>query len=271
MLLRSRTIRALAVLFAGLNGLACSTPRTDDQQRIRELAEEVRLGRGIAASLLGKYKLDRSRPAQSRYIATVGTYLAQQYGRPELEFRFAILQDGPVNAYACPGGLIFLTRALVNKLGSEDELIAVLVHEIAHVNLGHVYKKLRRPREVSFGATLSRMLSQGGGELGFALGEAVKAGFELLTSEGLGPKLEGEADEAALSYALATGTDGGALYRFLAKTADSQKDLPKSHPRLDERLSQIDRWWLANAGRSASQSKEPAQRKARFKERMAAR
>ncbi len=245
----------------------CSTPPTQ-RQREKEIAEEVTLGRGISAALLGKFKLDESSPRQTQYIATVGAFLAKKFGRSELIFHFAILQEGPANAYAAPGGYIFLSRALVDRLRSEDELILVLAHEIAHINLNHVFRKVRNPQDVSFGATLSRMMSQGGGDLSFALGEAVKAGFRLLVEEGLGAELENEADEAALSYALSIGIDGGALPRILARTADSQAGLPKSHPPLRARLEKLDLWLLTQTGRSSKVSTEPILRTQRFQKRM---
>lgn len=246
----------------------CSSPPVDTRKQIQELSEEVTLGRGIASSLLGKFHLDRSSTAQTRYLSLVGTALARQFGRPELEFRFGILKDGPVNAYACPGGIIFLTRALLDRLKSEDELGVVLAHEIAHVNLGHVYQKLKKPKQVSFGATLSRMLSQGGGDLGMAVGQAVKEGFALLVEEGLGPALEAEADEAALAYAMSAGFDSGALYRFLARTEDSQGDLPKSHPRLDVRLGTLRGLLASNGQGDPAVPREPLARRTRFRERM---
>ncbi len=260
-----------AIVVAALLFTACGTTPQTERQRLKELNQEISLGRGIAASLLGKFKLDAAQPAQTQYIATVGTYLSQQFGRPELEYKFAIVKEGPVNAYACPGGFIFLSRSLVDKLRSEDELITVLGHEIAHINFTHVYQKIKKPKDVSFGATLSRMMSQGGGDLSFALGEAVKAGMKLLTEEGLGTAFENEADEAALTYAQSIGVDGGALYRFLARTADSQAGLPKSHPPLQARLALLQTWLMTNTGTAPAVSKEPKARQERFKKRMALR
>lgn len=265
---RSIAPRMVAAALCLLGAWACSSPPTA-RQREKELAEEISLGRGIAASLLGKFKLDETKPNQSRYVATVGSFLAKKIGRPELTFHFALVREGPANAYAAPGGYIFLSRALINRMKTEDELVTVLAHEIAHVNLSHVYQKVRKPKDVSFGATLSRLMSQGGGDLSFALGEAVKAGMKLLVEDGLGPQLEAEADEAALAYALSLGFDAGALPRILARTADSVQGLPKSHPPLQARLERLDRTLLAQTGRNSKFVSEPKSRVQRFKQRMA--
>jgi predicted Zn-dependent protease len=248
--------------------LGCSNPQMNARLKAKEIREEVEVGRAIAAKLLGKFKLDETNPQATDYIQVVGTHLANQFGRPELTYRFAIVKEGPVNAYACPGGFIFLSRKLVDRLQSEDELVGILGHEIAHVNLNHVYGKIRKPKDVSAGATLSRILSQGGGDMAYAFSEAITVGLKMLTDDGLGPIYEGEADEQALTYSTAGGFDPGALYRFLSRTSDAQVGLPKSHPALNERLKKIESWLISQTRISPQQKREPASRTTRFQRRM---
>ena len=76
--------------------------------------------------------------------------------------RFAVLDCPQVNAYATPGGYVFVTRGLLKALRGEAELAGILSHEVAHINERHMYRELRPQKEVSAGESIVRMLSRGG-------------------------------------------------------------------------------------------------------------
>src|SRR5438128_1407145 len=94
--------------------------------------EEVRIGRHLAANLLGAAPLVRDEPLQA-YVNRVGRWVASQGERPELKWYFGVLETEDVNAWALPGGYVFVTKGLYRLLASESELAGVLGHEIAHV------------------------------------------------------------------------------------------------------------------------------------------
>ena len=88
------------------------------------------------------------RPAATRYVNILGQTLAAVSDRPEvyLGYRFLILDTNEVNAFAAPGGLVLVTRGLLQCCKSEDDLAAVLAHEIGHVELDHGMKSVKKGR-----------------------------------------------------------------------------------------------------------------------------
>ncbi|MFA5112478.1 MAG: M48 family metalloprotease, partial [Desulfobaccales bacterium] len=97
-------------------------------------SEEYYIGRAVAARVLTKYKLDQN-PNLTEYVNEVGDTVARKSSRPNpfRGYHFAVLDTGEINAFACPGGIIFVTRGLIQTCKSEDQLAAVLAHEVAHV------------------------------------------------------------------------------------------------------------------------------------------
>ena len=98
--------------------------------------QEYYLGRGVAATLLGQYRALRT-PAANEYLNLLGQSLAKYSTKPNTfgGYRFLLLDTPEINAFAAPGGLILVTRGLAQCAANEDELAAVLAHEIAHVQL----------------------------------------------------------------------------------------------------------------------------------------
>lgn len=98
--------------------------------------EEAALGLEMAASLLGDQKLVDD-PALVQYVNRVGMWVAQQSERPGLPWQFGVIDSDSVNAFAVPGGYVFVTRGMLGLLESESELAGVLGHEISHVVRKH--------------------------------------------------------------------------------------------------------------------------------------
>jgi predicted Zn-dependent protease len=98
--------------------------------------EEAALGLEMAASLLGDQKLVDD-PALAQYVNRVGMWVAQQSERPGLPWQFGVIDSDSVNAFAVPGGYVFVTRGMLGLLESESELAGVLGHEISHVVRKH--------------------------------------------------------------------------------------------------------------------------------------
>ncbi|MFP5418655.1 MAG: M48 family metalloprotease, partial [Gammaproteobacteria bacterium] len=107
------------------------------------LEEEVRIGRQIAGNLLGAVPLVRD-DALQRYVNLVGNWVAQQSGRNEVTWRFGVLDTEAINAFAAPGGYVFVTKGLYRMLDNEAELAGVLGHEIAHITKKHHLKVLKQ-------------------------------------------------------------------------------------------------------------------------------
>jgi predicted Zn-dependent protease len=105
--------------------------------------EEISIGRDVASRLLGAAPLVPD-PGLQRYVNHVGRWLAAQSERPDLPWHFGVLDSPNVNAFAVPGGTIFITKGLLDKMRSEAELAGVLGHEIVHVLRKHQLKAIQK-------------------------------------------------------------------------------------------------------------------------------
>jgi hypothetical protein len=105
--------------------------------------EEIQIGKDLAARLLGAAPLAKDENLQ-RYVNRVGRWLALQTERPDLPWQFGVMEAPQLNAFAVPGGTIFVTRGLVERMKSEAELAGVLAHEISHVLRKHHLKAIQK-------------------------------------------------------------------------------------------------------------------------------
>lgn len=201
-----------------------------------DVAAEVRFGREVAARFLGERDGVADQPLQA-YINTVGQYLAQFGGRDEIDYYFWVIDSDTVNAYAMPGGYIFINRATLALMENEAELAGVLAHEIAHVTERHIVHALDI-RGADSGATLTQLTSGANDALRVALEQATEQALRLLTETGLQHQDEFDADEIGTLIMTQAGYDPLAYSRFLARIAEANgtDELSKTHPSMIERL-----------------------------------
>ena len=197
--------------------------------------KEVEIGRGIAATIAGRFPVSTD-AALTRYVNLVGLTVASQDPRGDIIYHFAVLETPTVNAYAAPGGYVFVTRGALGLMQNEAELAGVLAHEVGHVNRKHVINQIRKSdtmREVRDqldlqGATLDRVVGTGANALFMGLSR----GDEL------------EADSLGLEYASAAGYDPGGLGAFIARLDQHAGEGPTAeffatHPRPGERTERL--------------------------------
>ncbi len=188
--------------------------------------KETEIGAGIAATVAGRWKVLED-SALTEYVELVGQVVAQQSPRAtEVAFRFAVLDTDEVNAFAAPGGFVFVTRGALELMESEAELAGVLAHEIAHVDLKHVLEQIRRAdmlrgagEEAEIDAELVDELSTLGAGLLFT---------------GLGRKDELASDALAMRYAAAAGYRADGLATFVARLREDSTAVPRRRSRLAE-------------------------------------
>lgn len=103
-------------------------------------------GEAATGEQLAQYQLSKSRVVEdekiNNYVQGVGNKLAKLMGRDDFNYEFYVVQNPSVNAFALPGGKVFINSGLLDKLGSEAELAGILSHELAHTVLSHSYQKL---------------------------------------------------------------------------------------------------------------------------------
>jgi predicted Zn-dependent protease len=203
--------------------------------------EEINIGRDMAARLLGAAPLVND-PALQRYVNNVGRWLASQSERPDLPWHFGVLEAPEVNAFAVPGGTVFVTKGLVQHMHSEAQLAGVLAHEISHVLRKHHLKAIQKGAQTSLaGEALQQALKE---QSPIAREKLISLGSELYT-RGLDKSDEFEADRLGVVIAARGGYDSyglpGVLQTLQAMNAqDSALALMfKTHPAPGERLDAL--------------------------------
>jgi len=202
-------------------------------------ADEIRIGQQIAGNLLGVVPLVRDDGLQ-RYVNLVGNWVVAQTGRTELPWHFGVLATEDINAFAAPGGYVFITLGLYRQLKSEAELAGVLGHEIAHVTQKHHLKVLKKSNLISAaGQTVSRKVKNNDQVVQNVIGN----GAEIM-ARGLDKDAEFEADRVGAVFAARAGYDPWGLPAVLQDLAAMPRDnrtslLFKTHPQPDERLSRL--------------------------------
>ncbi|PWF55619.1 M48 family metalloprotease [Massilia glaciei] len=207
--------------------------------------EEIALGQGIASNVLGTAPLLQDRKAQ-RYVGSVGRWLAMQTERQDLPWHFAVLDDKGLNAFAAPGGYIFITKGLLLSLKNEAELAGILAHEIAHVVRKHQLNAIRKAASQSHATEFAGMMLTAKSQNGALLSKVVAGGIDIF-AKGLDKEEEYEADRMGVVIAARAGYDvyglPAALQTLQAVNPDSDAIalMFKTHPSFTSRLERLDR------------------------------
>jgi len=201
--------------------------------------QEIQIGQEYATVLLGAKPLLADQRVQ-RYVNSLGHYLALQSERPDLPWTFAVLDDPGFNAFATPGGYIFVTRGLLERMHNEAELAGVLGHEIGHVLRKHYLKAVQK------GAALSLFtdnVNTGNSQIKSAVVDLFKQTY----TKGLDQEDEYEADRIGVVIATRAGYDPFGLPSVLQILQEqSAQDnnfslIMKTHPAPAARLDRLDK------------------------------
>jgi len=204
--------------------------------------EEVEMGKDIAAGLLGASPLVRN-AQQQKYVNDVGRWLALNSGRPDLPWHFGIIEATTVNAFATPGGNVFISRGLIERTRSESELAGILAHEIAHVVQKHHLADIKKNASKSLVLDLASL--KGGGLTGEAARAVARVGLEGFV-RGLSREDEIEADKIGVVIAARSGYEPYGLVAVLQTlNALPQGDVAmafflKTHPSPADRLAALE-------------------------------
>lgn len=203
--------------------------------------EEIDIGRGVAATVAGYYKLDRD-PDLTEYVNLVGLTVAASDARPDIRYRFGVLDTDQVNAISAPGGYIFVTRGALALMDDEAELAGVLAHEVGHVNEKHVVKEIQKRARTELGADVAQAALKTDAA---ALDAVVGLGTNILFL-GLSREDELEADSLGTVYAAQAGYDPQGLLRFVQKLEANQSKpflatLKATHPKPKDRIKLLQR------------------------------
>lgn len=219
---------------------------------------EAEIGSTAAASILGAAPLVKDQKLQD-YVNQVGLWLALQTERPDLPWRFGVMDTDSVNAFAAPGGYVFITRGLLLHMRNEAELAGVLAHEISHVLKRHHLSAIQKNAQVGLVTNLMSSFSNDNGTL---TGEAKKKLISVsneLYARGLDQSDEFEADRMGVVIAARAGYDPYGLLATL-QTLDSMNAqdsslalMFKTHPSPEKRLQLLDGLMTGTMDRYATQ------------------
>lgn len=193
--------------------------------------QEIELGRQARPQFEQEFGGLHPDAELQRYVQQVGQELAEQTDRPDLPWEFRVLRSDQVNAFALPGGFIYVTEGMLRQLQNEAQLAAVLGHEVGHVAHRHSVRQLQRSQLVQGGGALASIL--GGSSEAVNLGQLV-GGLALMK---YGRDQEKQADLSGMEYLVEEGYEPKAMLgvmEVLEKTSGTAGDAPpeflSSHP-----------------------------------------
>lgn len=211
------------------------------------IADEQKLGKEFYDKLEKANNLLKNERANA-YLTQLGQRILAHSDRAPFDFTFSIVRSSAVNAFATPGGYVYLNQGLINLVENEAQLAGVLAHEIAHVNGRHIAEILNRSKIISISALaaiLAGAFLGGGGDAAAAI-----TSFSMATASALSLKFSREQEEAAdrmgLSYLVDAGYHGGAVLDFLKimrRYEFYSSAIPSyflTHPGTDERTRYLD-------------------------------
>jgi len=241
-----RKIRIFLLAALVLTIVTCSSSEekegsADEAVVTSELKQEVNIGRALAARLVKKYGIVKNEEVTS-YLNLLANSIGSVSQRPNLKMRVGILDTDEVNAFACGGGYVLITRGTIRKIKNEGELSFVLAHEMAHMVLGHSVKVKKQGGFVEF---IANFLGGGGALMNMAIEQASAEMEKQLLETGRSKEYELAADRdglllssVSMTYDYSAGIN---LIRRSGTEASKEDELRnKTHPPYAERVAQLE-------------------------------
>ena len=218
--------------------LGCATTGPGGKQSLILIGSdtEVTIGQNMDTEVRAQNKMFAD-SAWNAYVTRIGNRIVEQCDRRDIDYHFAVIESDQVNAFAAPGGYIYLYTGLLKTMENEAELASVIDHEISHVVARHSIKRL----QVAMGVAMLQELVLG--ESSEALNIAVNLGLNLSFAE-YSRENEREADSYGVLYMTKAGYNPEAalsMFQKLATMSDGSPDfferLSMSHPETQERIA----------------------------------
>ncbi|MEJ5349577.1 MAG: M48 family metalloprotease [Desulfosoma sp.] len=226
-----------------------------------DLGEEKELGRKLLQTVREHFRLVED-PEVAGYVQAVGKRVERAIGPTHYDYAFFVIDDNTPNAFAIPGGYVFIFRGLMELMESEAELASILAHELAHVQSRHIHKKLEKGRMLSI-AAIAGVLA--GAFLGLesnaaqALAVGTMAGVQTLQLK-YSRENEEEADRLGFEYLVSAGYDARAMVTVMQKMRrmnwQSDSRVPSylmTHPALGERVGYLEQLVERKGSRPSTQ------------------
>lgn len=250
--MRNLIVLLIAVSTLVLGGCAANPVSGKQDFVMMSEPQEIALGRSSDAEVRKQYKV-YANPGLQSYVNRVGQKVAEHSHRPNIHYTFTVLDTPEINAFALPGGYVYITRGILAYLNSEAELAAVLGHEVGHVTARHGVRQQSAAQATNIGISIvsifvPELRTQAGHDLSSLLGGALLSGY--------GRDHELESDRLGAQYLARSGYDPQAMIRvvgvlknqeaFDAVIAKQEGREPShyhgtfaTHPDNDTRLQQV--------------------------------
>jgi beta-barrel assembly-enhancing protease len=241
-LFRKLAILLLVFFLAGLVNTVTGTAEASFS-----LDDEKKLGREFYEKL-EKANVISQNERVNTFLSRLGELILAHSDKAPFDFKFSVIRSSAINAFATPGGYVYVNQGLITLVENEGELAGVLAHEIAHVNGRHIAEIVDKSQKIgiaALAAILAGAFLGGGGDA-----MAAVTGFTMATATTLSLKYSREHEEAAdrmgISYLVKAGYSGGAMLDFLKimrRYEYYSNAVPSyflTHPGTDERTRYID-------------------------------
>jgi predicted Zn-dependent protease len=206
--------------------------------------QEVQMGQQYSAQIAQQLPLIND-PEVVRYINVLGDSIANVTSRRDLDWHFFVVNSTEVNAFAVPGGYVYVNRGLIERATSMDELAGVLGHEIGHVVRRHSVKQMQQQQGANLGITLACVLTSICNNQ--ATGAAVNLGANALFAK-FSRSDEAEADEEGFKNVIQAGINPEGLVTMFQKLLDERTATPgavdawfATHPLEEDRIADVQR------------------------------
>jgi len=236
---KNKDLRRTRQVLDGVTGMAQSIEGIDYQS-------EFTIGETLALEGFQRYGQPVKDQRLQRYVNLLGNAAARNSLRPDIPYYFVVVDSPLYNAFACPGGIIFITKGLVETCSSEDELAAVLAHEVAHVANKDGINSISKARwtEVltTLGTETAKQYAGPGGQLVTLFEGSIDDVFKTIVVNGYSRSAEEAADAQAVTTLRNAGYDPGAMASVLNKMmakSSTGGGIFKTHPPTADRLAKI--------------------------------
>lgn len=233
-----RKIASFILIYSAFFFAGCTTIYNSATGRRETLLidtqEEVNLGKDMAKQISSEMKL-LDDPIKQKRLDSIGKKIAAVSDRKDLVYHFNIVKEKEFNAFAIPGGTVYVNDGLLSA-ATDDELAAVLGHEVGHIAARHSVKRLQGVMGYQLISSIALGLSGQGQVL-----QAVDVAFSVVVL-GYSRKDEYLADKLGVKYAKAAGFNPGGMVTFFQKLKAESKNTSlnlvflSSHPPIDERI-----------------------------------
>ncbi len=220
-------------LFEGIGSLVEGSMEIDyDTERT--------IGESLALEGFARYGMPVDNPDLQEYVNVLGTALADNSIRPGIPYRFVVVDSDLLNAFSCPGGIIFISYGLMKMMQTEAQVANVLAHEVAHVSHKHALQSIRRARFLQGVGKVTAAAMEG--EKGQQFENMIGDLQTVLFDKGLDQRMEFEADASAMETAYRTGYGPNGMIEVLRSLKAREDKSEKSgswfstHPPLDKRI-----------------------------------